>query len=205
MSPTAVPVHELFVSYSRTDESKVRDLVKLLRSTGSTVFQDVDSIPPGKPWAWVLSTSIEACRLMYVFWCHHAAGSDEVRKEYEQAIALQKDVVPVLLDDTVLPGPLKTYQWLDLRDLLGPHSRLRRLAISRAEGMERQRLSNIEHRVPRDADAFTGGDFAREGWQLQGDEFVREVIVEDVEPSTAGMEAAAARLGAMLASRALVG
>jgi len=113
-------VFEIFASYSHSDASFVKPMVQYLRPTGARVFRDKDNIPPGKKWAAVIASAIEGCRLMYVFWCRHSAASREVQKEYEKAIQLQKDILPVLLDDTPLPKALADYQWVDLRVVIGP-------------------------------------------------------------------------------------
>jgi hypothetical protein len=43
----------------------------------------------------------------------------EVRREYSHAIKWEKDVVPVLLDDTELPKALAEYQMVDFRVFSG--------------------------------------------------------------------------------------
>ena len=59
---------------------------------------------------------------MIVFWSAYAAGSDEVRAEYEHAIAAGKSIVPVLLDGMTLTAPLNQFQFLDFSDLFNPRS-----------------------------------------------------------------------------------
>ena len=50
-----------------------------------------------------------------VFWCSHSRSSEEVRKEYTAAIEQQKEVLPLLIDDTPLPAELAEYQYIDFR------------------------------------------------------------------------------------------
>ena len=59
---------------------------------------------------------------MIVFWSADAAASDQVRAEYEHAIAAGKSIVPVLLDGMTLTAPLDQFQFLDVSDLFQPHS-----------------------------------------------------------------------------------
>jgi hypothetical protein len=169
---------EIFASYSHRDARFVKPLVKFLQPTGAPVFRDEDSIPPGTKWAVRIAAAIQDCRLLYLFWCNHSASSDEVRKEYEQALALNKDIVPVLLDDTPLPEALREYQWVDLRVALGAHEQVAEQRMSVAEGREQQRLDREEHGYKQGRDGYFGGNFARMGWQLSGDEYVRKVMVE---------------------------
>ena len=107
--------YEVFASYSRVDTPVVKPLVELMRAIGPSVFRDEDSIPPGHKWSVVLADAIEGCRVVLVFWCAHSADSKEVKKEYMQAIDLEKTVIPVLLDETPLYGRLAEFQGVDMR------------------------------------------------------------------------------------------
>jgi hypothetical protein len=110
--PTSV-----FVSYSHKDSKLVQPIVGILRGAVNSVFHDVVAITPGKKWEQSIKGAIAECNLVVVFWCTHSAISDEVRKEYEFAISESKNLMPLLLDKTPLPGKLREYQWVDLREL----------------------------------------------------------------------------------------
>ena len=114
--------YEIFVSYSHADRAIVTPIVDLFRSAGSRPFRDEQNIKPGTRWKTVVSAAIEDCRLMWVFWCRHSQVSREVRKEYMHAVALEKEVVPVLMDSTPLPKPLSEFQWIDMRSALSSHN-----------------------------------------------------------------------------------
>lgn len=109
----------IFVSYSHTDSPLVAPIVSLLRASNAFVFRDADSIRPGKRWRDEIGTAIHEASIVVVFWCHHASTSQEVRKEYNAAIAQGKDVLPLLLDETPLPGPLDDFQYIDFREAFG--------------------------------------------------------------------------------------
>jgi TIR domain len=111
----------VFVSYSHADASLVAPVVKLLQVNKSLVFQDIDSIAPGKRWRSEIARGLEQSHLVVVFWCQHASHSDEVAKEWQAAIAQNKDLLPLLLDATPLPGPLGEFQWIDFRGTVGPN------------------------------------------------------------------------------------
>jgi hypothetical protein len=106
----------IFVSYSHIDGRLVGPVVALLRASQALVFLDADGLQPGKKWRGQLEAAIQDARVVVVFWCHHARASNEVRKEYEAAIAQQKDVLPLLIDDTPLPPELAEYQYIDFRE-----------------------------------------------------------------------------------------
>lgn len=118
----------IFACYSRRDERLVTHVVRLLRAAiagvpsidgrhGEFVFQDVDNIPPGSNWTEHVDAAIAKSERVFVFWCGHAASSDQVCREYELAMHLSKVVVPVLLDDVPLPPGLSGRQGVDLRAL----------------------------------------------------------------------------------------
>jgi len=108
----------IFISYSHVDRCVVTPLTELIRVTGASTFRDEDSIPKGKRWKIVIAESLAACKTVLVFWSAAAADSKAVEKEYMDAIEKNKDVVPVLLDDTELPNLLREYQWIDLRGVV---------------------------------------------------------------------------------------
>jgi hypothetical protein len=85
------------------------------------VFRDIDSIQPGTRWRVAISDAIDSCQTFLLFWCAHSSRSQEVRVEHDQAITLGRPVVPVLLDQSVLPGELAEYQAIDLSGALGDH------------------------------------------------------------------------------------
>lgn len=111
----------VFMSYSRHDAALVGPLTQLLRITGGAVFRDLDSIQPGTKWRVAISSAIDSCETFLLFWCAHSLRSQEIRAEYEQAIALSRPVIPVLLDRSELPEELAEYQTIDLSIALGDH------------------------------------------------------------------------------------
>ena len=113
-------LYRLLISYSRIDGKIVRPLVALLSIADERIFIDI-GIRPGSRWRAVLADAINDCEFLLLFWCCHSSPSAEVKREYEQAIAAGKIVVPVLLDDTPLNSELAQYQAVDLRGALGKH------------------------------------------------------------------------------------
>lgn len=111
----------IFVSYSRFDQFLVTPIVQLIRAIGGSIFQDVDSIPPGKRWKPVIEDSLDQASVVLVFWCAHSRSSKEVRAEWEQAILASRDVVPTRLDDTPLDEALAEFQSIDIRALAAGH------------------------------------------------------------------------------------
>jgi TIR domain len=113
----------VFVSYSHADFLLVSPVVKLLRVNKSLVFQDIDTIQPGKKWRGEIAKGLAESHLVVVFWCTHASQSKEVSKEWRAAIEQKKDLLPLLLDPTPLPPELAEFQWIDFRGTVGANHR----------------------------------------------------------------------------------
>jgi hypothetical protein len=113
----------VFVSYSRADVLLVSPVVKLLRTNRSLVFQDIDSIQPGKRWQGEIAEALAESQLVVVFWCTHASQSNAVSKEWQAAIEQKKDLLPLLLDTTPLPPQLAEFEWIDFRGTVGANHR----------------------------------------------------------------------------------
>ncbi len=111
---------QAFICYSHRDAELVNSLFQLLRSMGS-VFMDTFNLMPGDEWRPELHDAIATCSVFFIFWCYHAAESEEVRREYQLALERKKRVVPVLLDITPLPPELRAFQWIDLSRHLSVH------------------------------------------------------------------------------------
>lgn len=169
---------EIFASYSHRDTRFVKPLLKFLQPTGVPVFRDEDAIIPGKKWAVVIASAIKDCRLLYLFWCNHSAASAEVRKEYEQALALNKDVVPVLLDDTPLPGILAEYQWVDLRSVLGEHEQVIEQKVKHEERQEPSRNDHDMRNYKRGRDSSASRESARKGHSFEENYNNRTITVD---------------------------
>jgi len=107
----------IFISYSHTDTALVSPMVQLLRINNEYVFQDFDSITPGKKWGEEINQAIDDAKLFVLFWCKHSKRSKEVQKEYLRAYELEKDILPVLLDNAPLPKKLSEFQWIDFRSI----------------------------------------------------------------------------------------
>jgi TIR domain len=110
---------QVFVSYSRYDAPLVAPVVTLLRANKSLVFQDVDSVKPGKRWRGQIDKALAASNMVVVFWCDHSRRSEEVSKEWKAAIDQEKDLLPLLLDGTPLPPELADFQCIDFRGTVG--------------------------------------------------------------------------------------
>ena len=111
--------YSVFLSYSHEDEIVVSGLKPLLEiQRKDLVFQDKTELVPGKKWEDAILNALDGSKAVVVFWCSHSSTSPYVKKEFERGYAQNKDIIPVLLDDTPLLSPLNEFQWIDLRRLV---------------------------------------------------------------------------------------
>jgi TIR domain len=112
---TKVPTmaESVFISYSSADSDVIQPVFRLLCATVGSVFLDTLGIRPGKKWKEEIAASIRECDLLLLFWCKHSKASKNVKSEYELAIKLEKDVMPVCFDSTPLTRKLSQYQAVD--------------------------------------------------------------------------------------------
>jgi hypothetical protein len=108
---------KIFVSYSHIHRDLVRNLVSFLQLARGRVFFD-DFLKPGENWEDRLILEISTSSVVVLFWCAHARESQWTQREIDEALRLEKRIVPVLLDETEVPPALVKYQWLDFRKLV---------------------------------------------------------------------------------------
>jgi len=183
----------VFISYAHLDKPLVLRVVEFLRGGGLNVFVDSQSIPYGDDWRDTLSTSIEKCERVMLFWTAAASLSKWVRREWELALEKGKRVVPTLLDNTPLPPTLGRLQAVTaLRGMFAAPSRTIDEVI--AELAQRDDLASEQG----DAGPSTGaGEF---------DVFLRNAPTNRAEVASSPRSAGSgSRLGIVVASLAAVG
>jgi hypothetical protein len=108
--------YDIFLSYSRANTALVTPLRDELRRRGYRVFFDTQSLAAGKPWKPRLKEAIQHSRVMVLCWSETAARSEVTAYEYTAAEALNKTVIPWLLDATDLPIMIKENQGSKIPD-----------------------------------------------------------------------------------------
>ncbi|MVM31185.1 TIR domain-containing protein [Spirosoma sp. HMF4905] len=153
---------KLFVSYSHADTKFAKLIVDLLRVNAELeyVFYDKDTLKPGQKWAKEITKALNEVQKVLVIWCEHALASSYVKREYMLASKQDKELIPVLLDDTPLPKRLSLFQGIDCREAVkGSHellnADLRRLPESR---LKRPNFYTDSH------NGKGGREFPEENW-----------------------------------------
>jgi TIR domain len=101
-----------FVSYATIDRKEVLKRVQMLQILKTEFFVDLLSLDPGDRWERKLYEQINRCDLFLLFWSQAARDSRWVLQEAEYALKHQQenpdsepDIVPVILEQNVLPPP----------------------------------------------------------------------------------------------------
>jgi hypothetical protein len=106
---------KLFISYARDDLPIVQKLEQTLVAHGTAVWRDQASIYGGQQWPKAMGEAIAAHDGLVLIWSKHAAASHFVEFEWNTAVALQKTILPCLLDETPLPPALRAINGIDIR------------------------------------------------------------------------------------------
>ena len=94
---------KIFVSYSTKDLEHVELLKAQLLNTPVQLFIAEHSVIPGESLSTKIQQAISACDLFVVIWSKNAKESDWVSQELGQAIARQKSILPLVLDEEHSP------------------------------------------------------------------------------------------------------
>ncbi len=104
-----------FVSYARSDWSRVEPIVSALRDTGVTVWIDTTSIEPTSEWRVEIVRAIEASDATIAFLSDAFVASRECLWELGETHNNGKKLIPVSIDDVdhgALPGWVSSIQWI---------------------------------------------------------------------------------------------
>jgi hypothetical protein len=103
---------DIFISYAREDQSRVRDLVTVLEKCGWSVFW-APKVRPGQKWRDHIFQALQASRCIVVVWSRHSKDSSWVLEE--ATVGENRGMlVPVLLDPVEIPFGFGQTQAADL-------------------------------------------------------------------------------------------
>jgi len=108
------PQGHIFLSYAAEDREAARRLAAYLESRGWRVWWD-RQIPAGRPFDEVIEEALRQAMCAVVLWTRAAAISRWVRAEASDA-ARRDILVPILVEDVVIPLEFRQVQAVDLRN-----------------------------------------------------------------------------------------
>jgi hypothetical protein len=91
---------ELFISYNRRDEDRVRGLISDLEQLGDRIWFDRE-LSGGQRWWDQILDRIRTCDALVFAMTQHSVTSEACRREIEYAIALAKPVLPIQLIERI--------------------------------------------------------------------------------------------------------
>ncbi|HEX2997818.1 MAG TPA: toll/interleukin-1 receptor domain-containing protein [Anaerolineales bacterium] len=102
-----------FISYSRADKEFALGLARELRSSGFLIWLDQLDIPTGSRWDDEVEKALDQCEIFMVIMTPRSIVSNNVKDEIGYAIDSNKRIMPVLLENAVLPFRLRRFQYVD--------------------------------------------------------------------------------------------
>lgn len=109
----------IFVSYARLDKSFVYSTLQVFNDAEVNIWYD-EGIPPSTEWVEEIAQAIKKSSLFVLFMSPQAVSSRFVRNEINYAVSLDKNILTVYLEETLLPEGLslclQPYQSLEVND-----------------------------------------------------------------------------------------
>lgn len=110
---------QVFISYSRRDDTAMRRIVAYLRNQGINVWVDNEKLVPGTPiWESEIEKAIKSASAVVVILSPESKNSEWVRREITLADQFRTRIFPVLVrgdEDTSISIRLITSQFVDMR------------------------------------------------------------------------------------------
>lgn len=131
--------HHIFLSYRRTDQPLARALVAAMESEGLDVWWDQE-IEGGEDWREAIVNGLSASNALVILFSEECNASKQLKKELAIADTLDKEVIPVLIEETKPKGhylyELAARNWLQITP--DPESKVGDLArrLARELGVE---------------------------------------------------------------------
>lgn len=110
--------HYVFISYSRRDREFVARLTQDLQTNGVEVWLDTAEIVAGTNWQQEITNGLMRAEVLLYVASQNSVQSAWVERELEEFFAMDKRVIPLVLDDAGaenLPNFLQKFQWVDFR------------------------------------------------------------------------------------------
>ena len=95
--------HDVFLSYRRTDQELARKLVHDMEAVGLSVWWD-QRIEGGHDWRDAIADGLVGSQALVILFSEACNESKQLRKELAMADTLDKEIIPVLIEDTMPRG-----------------------------------------------------------------------------------------------------
>jgi len=149
---------KLFISYSTRDLPQVELLRQQLKGTSIDVFVAEHSVRPSEELAPKIGAAIANCDLFVLLWSENAKASEWVPQEIGRATALGKQILPLVLSDTVaLPGFIQSLKYLPVHnDPAGSFQAARTMILEEYEKKSAAIAAAVKQKSEKDALTLVG-------------------------------------------------
>lgn len=115
-----VPLYDVFISYSRADETPAKHFHDQLLNAGLRVFMDRSAIQTGASWLQSIFDALVACRLTAVLYSPDFLKSKPCQDEFNISWIKRYDtdrdaLFPLLLRDAEIPPHMRMLNYVDCR------------------------------------------------------------------------------------------
>ena len=121
--------YDIFLSYRRADQALARSLVEALEARGVGVWWD-QKIEAGTDWRDAIVENLINSDMLVILFSEECNASKQLKKEMALADDMDKDVIPVLIEDTKPKGhflyELAARNWLQV--FPAPENKINELA-----------------------------------------------------------------------------
>lgn len=97
----------VFISYASEQQAVAQQLEAELAAKGVNAWRDKTRLHAGERWPKALGDAIADSEALILLWSAEAEQSDFVELEWNIAVAMNKPVMPCLLDENSLPHTLE--------------------------------------------------------------------------------------------------
>lgn len=108
---------ETFISYSRKDKEFALKLARELKSAGYLVWLDQLDIPTGARWDDEVEKALRECDIFLIILTPASVSSENVKDEMGYAIDHRKRIMPILLEECLIPLRLRRFQYINFTDI----------------------------------------------------------------------------------------
>ena len=110
-------MHQVYISYSSWDKPVADVVCRELEAAKISCWIAPRDVYPGADWSKSISEAIGNCQLVVLILSSRSNNSRNIHRELERAIASEKQIIPMLVEDFQPTGPLQyhisTLHWLD--------------------------------------------------------------------------------------------
>ncbi|MBN1200348.1 MAG: toll/interleukin-1 receptor domain-containing protein [Anaerolineae bacterium] len=100
-------MHQIFVSYTQSDEDFTIQLANDLRASGARIWLDIHDAEPGRYWSRSIERALGESVMMLVVLSPAALMTEHVAVEWQAYLAARRPVIPVVAQPCKLPDPLR--------------------------------------------------------------------------------------------------